>query len=70
MELVKSQNIPFKSKKIAKKATPTKEGYCGCSFGSCIRNNNNSNNNDWYEPHELVHENDVLPLDYFNHKNI
>jgi hypothetical protein len=69
-------HLPFvlsdikKAVKIANKAIPAKEGYCGCSFGSCIRNSNDSTNNDWYEPHELELENDGLPLDHFTHKTI
>jgi hypothetical protein len=54
-----------KAMKIADKAIPTKEGYCGRSFGSCIRKSNDSSHKDWYEPNEPELEKDGLPLTTF-----
>ncbi|PGZ86724.1 hypothetical protein [Bacillus sp. AFS029533] len=64
-------HLPFvfsdikKAMKITNKAKSAKEGYCGCSFGSCIRKSNNLTHKDWYEPNEPEIEKDGLPLDHF-----
>lgn len=54
-----------KAIKVADRAKPAKDGYCGCAFGDCIRTKNKSTNKDWYEPNEPELERNGLPLDYY-----
>lgn len=48
-----------------KHAKPVLESCCGCSFGICIRNENEKGEKDWYEPCEPELKSKRLPWFYF-----